>query len=80
MEKRPAVEELKQNVASLSVNIAEGILEAVAEVGVEVPVVVRLAGNRSKEGAEKLAASKLNVVAAEGFSEAAQKIVEMVAK
>lgn len=58
--------------------IADGILEAVAEVGVEVPVVVRLAGNRAEEGAAKLAASKLNVTAATGFDDAAKKIVELV--
>ena len=57
--------------------IADGILEAVEEVGVEVPVVVRLAGNRADLGEKKLTESKLNVVAATGFSQAAQKIVEL---
>lgn len=59
--------------------IADGILEAVAEVGIEIPVVVRLAGNKADLGAKKLAESKLNVIAATGFSEAAQKIVELTA-
>ena len=58
--------------------IADGIIAAVAEVGVDVPVVVRLQGNRSEEGAAKLAQSGLNIVAEQDFSAAAKKIVELV--
>jgi len=58
--------------------IAEGIMEAVREVGVKVPVVVRLEGTNAKLGAEKLAASGLNIIAATGFTDAAQKIVAAV--
>jgi succinyl-CoA synthetase beta subunit len=57
--------------------IADGIISAVAEVGVKVPVVVRLEGNRADVGAQKLAESGLNIVAVQGFSDAAKKIVEL---
>ena len=55
--------------------IAEGVIGAVAEVGVEVPVVVRLEGNNALRGREILAASGLNIEAAEGLADAAQKVV-----
>jgi succinyl-CoA synthetase beta subunit len=58
--------------------IAEGIIAAVAEVGVNVPVVVRLEGNNAELGAKKLADSGLNIIPANGFTEAAKKIVELV--
>ncbi|MDP1574128.1 MAG: ADP-forming succinate--CoA ligase subunit beta [Coxiellaceae bacterium] len=58
--------------------IAEGIIAAVAEVGINVPVVVRLEGNNAELGAKKLAESGLNIVPANGFTEAAKKIVELV--
>ncbi|MFI4956388.1 MAG: ADP-forming succinate--CoA ligase subunit beta [Gammaproteobacteria bacterium] len=58
--------------------IADGIIAAVKEVGVTVPVVVRLEGNRADEGAKILAESGLNVVPAHGLSDAAQKIVDAV--
>ncbi len=60
--------------------IADGIMAAVAEVGVKIPVVVRLEGTNSKLGAEKLAKSGLNIVAAEGFTDAAKKIIAAVKK
>lgn len=60
--------------------IADGIISAVAEVGVKVPVVVRLQGNRSDLGAKKLADSGLNIVALQNFAEAAKKIVELTSK
>lgn len=59
--------------------IADGIISAVAEVGVSVPVVVRLEGNNADLGAKKLADSGLNIIAATGFSDAAEKIVKLVA-
>ncbi len=55
--------------------IADGIIGAVEEVGVEVPVVVRLAGNNADEGARKLADSGVNIIAAESFDNAAEKVV-----
>ncbi|PSW07476.1 ADP-forming succinate--CoA ligase subunit beta [Photobacterium lipolyticum] len=55
--------------------IAEGIIGAIAEVGVEVPVVVRLEGNNAEVGAAKLAESGLNIIAATSLTEAAEKVV-----
>ena len=55
--------------------IAEGVIGAVEEVGVGVPVVVRLEGNNALRGREILAASGLNIEAAEGLADAAQKVV-----
>ncbi|OOF16063.1 MULTISPECIES: ADP-forming succinate--CoA ligase subunit beta [unclassified Salinivibrio] len=55
--------------------IADGIIGAVEEVGVKVPVVVRLEGNNAEVGAKKLADSGLNIIAATSLTEAAQKVV-----
>jgi succinyl-CoA synthetase beta subunit len=55
--------------------IAEGVIGAVEEVGVEVPVVVRLEGNNAALGREVLATSGLNIEAAESLTDAAQKVV-----
>ncbi|MDN7124062.1 ADP-forming succinate--CoA ligase subunit beta [Pseudidiomarina terrestris] len=55
--------------------IAEGIMGAVEEVGVKVPVVVRLEGNNAELGRQKLAESGLNIIAAESLSDAADKVV-----
>ena len=60
--------------------IADGIIAAVEDVGVKVPVVVRLEGNNADLGAKKLADSGLNIIAANGFSDAAKQIVEQVKK
>ena len=54
---------------------AEGILAAVKEVGVKVPLVVRLEGTNEKEGKEILKRSGLNIIPASGFAEAAEKVV-----
>ena len=59
--------------------IAEGILAAVKEVQLRIPVVVRLEGNNSDLGAEILNKSGLNVISASGLTDAAQKIVKAVA-
>jgi succinyl-CoA synthetase beta subunit len=59
--------------------IADGILAAVKEVDVKVPVVVRLEGNNAALGAEILTKSSLNVIAASSLTDAAQKIVAAVA-
>lgn len=58
--------------------IAEGILAAVKEVDVKVPVVVRLEGNNALLGAEILNNSDLNVIAADSLTDAAKKIVAAV--
>lgn len=55
--------------------IAEGIIKAVQEVNVGVPVVVRLEGNRAEEGAALLNSSGLSVIAANSLVDAAEKIV-----
>jgi succinyl-CoA synthetase beta subunit len=55
--------------------IADGIIGAVQEVGVEVPVVVRFEGNNSKLGSERLAESGLNIIAADSLTDAAEKAV-----
>ncbi|MCE3045120.1 ADP-forming succinate--CoA ligase subunit beta [Legionella sp. 16cNR16C] len=59
--------------------IAEGIIAAVKEVDVKVPVVVRLEGNNAQLGAEILNKSDLNVIAADSLTDAAKKIVAAVA-
>lgn len=58
--------------------IADGIIKAVEDVRVDVPVVVRLEGNNAEKGAKKLSDSGLNIIAAEGLADAAQKIVRAV--
>ena len=55
--------------------IAEGVIGAVAEVGVTLPVVVRLEGNNAVLGREVLAGSGLNIEAAESLTDAAQLVV-----
>ena len=55
--------------------IAEGIIGAVKEVGVNVPVVVRLEGTNAELGREVLANSGLDIIAAESLTDAAQKVV-----
>jgi succinyl-CoA synthetase beta subunit len=56
--------------------IAEGIIGAVKEVGVKVPVVVRLEGNNADVGAQVLADSGLNIIAASSLTDAAQQVVK----
>ncbi|SEI40522.1 succinyl-CoA synthetase (ADP-forming) beta subunit [Azotobacter beijerinckii] len=56
--------------------IAEGIIGAVREVGVKVPVVVRLEGNNAELGAETLARSGLNIIAASSLTDAAVQVVK----
>ena len=57
--------------------IAEGVITAVREVHVGVPVVVRLEGTNVEKGREMLAASGLKVVAATGLTDAASKVVQL---
>jgi succinyl-CoA synthetase beta subunit len=58
--------------------IAEGIIAAVKEVGLKVPLVVRLEGTNVDLGKKIIAESGLNVIAADNLSDAAQKIVKAV--
>ena len=55
--------------------IAEGVIGAVNEVGVTVPVVVRLEGNNAELGRDVLANSGLNIIAATSLTDAAQQVV-----
>jgi succinyl-CoA synthetase beta subunit len=60
--------------------IAEGVVAAVKEVGLKVPLVVRLEGTNVELGKEIIAKSKLDVVSADDLDDAAQKIVKAVKK
>jgi len=55
--------------------IAEGIISAVREVGIEVPVVVRLEGTNAEQGMRLLDESGLSLQTASGLTEAAEKVV-----
>lgn len=57
--------------------IAEGVIEAVAEMSTDLPVVIRLEGNKSDVGRKRLESSGLNIVAASDFDEAARMVVKM---
>jgi succinyl-CoA synthetase beta subunit len=59
--------------------IAQGIVEAVKEVGLKLPLVVRLEGNNVVAGKATLAASGLKLVSGDSMADAAQKIVKLVA-
>ena len=58
--------------------IAEGVIAAVKEVGLQVPLVVRLEGTNVELGKEIIRNSGLNVIAGDNLSDAAQKIVKAV--
>ncbi len=58
--------------------IAEGIIAAAKDIGIEVPLVVRLAGTNFELGKEILAKSGLKIIAADDLADAAQKVVEQV--
>jgi succinyl-CoA synthetase beta subunit len=58
--------------------IAEGVVAAVKEVGLRVPLVVRLEGTNVELGKEIIAHSNLNVTSADDLDDAAQKIVKAV--
>jgi succinyl-CoA synthetase beta subunit len=60
--------------------IAEGIIEAVKTVGVQVPVVVRLQGTNREQAAQLLAESGLAIVARNDLTEAAQEAVRLAAQ
>lgn len=75
-----------KNITTILVNIfaginrcdwvAEGVIKAIREVGVDVPLVVRLAGTNVEEGRRILAESGEKVVVADTLAEAAEKAVE----
>jgi len=58
--------------------IADGVIAAVGEVGIEIPVVVRLEGTKAKEGRDLLDKSGLNLQSASDLGDAAEKIVKTV--
>jgi succinyl-CoA synthetase beta subunit len=58
--------------------IAEGVVAAVKDVGLRVPLVVRLEGTNVDKGKEIIATSNLNVTSANDLDDAAQKIVQAV--
>lgn len=55
--------------------VAEGVVEAVREVGIDVPMVVRLEGTKVEEGKKILSESGLAIIAADGLTDSAEKIV-----
>jgi succinyl-CoA synthetase beta subunit len=56
--------------------IAEGVITAVKETGLKVPLVVRLEGTNVELGKKMLAESKLNIIAADNMADGAQKVVK----
>jgi succinyl-CoA synthetase beta subunit len=58
--------------------IATGVIQAAKQVGVKVPLVVRLEGTNVEKGKQMLAESGLNIVSADGMADAAEKIVKAV--
>ena len=56
--------------------IAEGIIGAVKEVGVSVPVVVRFEGNNAARGVKTLAESDVDIIAATGLTDAVEQVVK----
>ena len=58
--------------------IADGVIAAVRDVGLQVPLVVRLEGTNVEKGKEIIETSGLNVIAADDLSDAAEKIVKAV--
>ena len=57
--------------------IAEGVLSAIEEVGVEIPVVVRLEGNNSDIGSEILSRAAIKIESINNLADAAKKAVEL---
>jgi succinyl-CoA synthetase beta subunit len=56
--------------------IAQGVITAVKETGLKVPLVVRLEGTNVELGKKMLAESKLNIIAADNMADGAQKVVK----
>jgi succinyl-CoA synthetase beta subunit len=60
--------------------VATGVVEAAKKVGVNVPVVIRLEGTNAEEGAQILKDSGLNFIVANGFKDAAEKVVKVLSE
>jgi succinyl-CoA synthetase beta subunit len=58
--------------------IAEGVVEATKQVGLDLPLVVRLEGTNVELGKKILKESGLNITAAESMADGAEKIVALV--
>ena len=58
--------------------VANGVVEAVKELGLDVPVIVRLEGTNSEEAKEILARSKLSIIPASDMKDAALKVVKSI--
>jgi succinyl-CoA synthetase beta subunit len=58
--------------------IANGIVAAAQEVGLKIPLVVRLEGNNVEAGKQTLAQSGIDIISADGLTDAAQKVVAAV--
>ena len=58
--------------------VARGIVNAAREIGVQVPVVVRLEGSMVEEGKRILSESRLNITTASGLKDAAEKVVASI--
>jgi succinyl-CoA synthetase beta subunit len=58
--------------------LAQGVVNAAKEININVPLVVRLAGTKFKEGKKILDNSGLKLISAESLDDAAQKIVEAI--
>ena len=77
----PAVEGILVNIFGGIMKcdvIAEGVIAAVKEVGLQVPLVVRLEGTNVELGKKIIDESGLNVISADDLDDAAQKIVKAV--
>jgi succinyl-CoA synthetase beta subunit len=59
--------------------IAEGIITAVKDVGMQIPVIVRLEGTNVELGKQMLQSSGLNIISADGLTDAAKQAVKAVA-
>ncbi|MCB1236326.1 MAG: succinate--CoA ligase subunit beta, partial [Verrucomicrobiae bacterium] len=59
--------------------IAEGIVAASKEVGLSLPLVVRLEGNNVDAGKKTLAESGLNLISGDDLGDAAEKVVKAIA-
>jgi succinyl-CoA synthetase beta subunit len=81
---------MDKNVKAVLINIfggilrcdvlAAGVIAAVKELGVPVPIVIRMKGTNVEEGKKMLAESGLNFATADTMGEAADKVVELARK
>ena len=58
--------------------IAQGIIDAVEEIKISIPMVIRLQGNKADEGKRLLNESGLNIIGEDSLQEASKKIVNLV--